>query len=263
MSIPVFQVDAFTDKPFYGNPAAVCILPEPRDKKWMQLVAREMNLSETAFLHRRGDHFNLRWFTPAVEVDLCGHATLASAHILWETGIMDKHEQARFDTRSGMLTADLRDRMIELNFPAVPDEPSGAPFELCQALGIKQGYIGKTKFDYLVEVDSEKTVRDLSPDFSQLKTIPVRGIIVTAPASSPEYNFVSRFFAPGAGIDEDPVTGSSHCSLGPFWKRKTGRSEFVACQLSERGGIVHVRVDGDRVYIGGQAVTVLHGELTD
>jgi PhzF family phenazine biosynthesis protein len=258
----IYQVDAFTDKPFAGNPAAVCILPEPRDEGWMQNVAREMNLSETAFLLRREDGFDLRWFTPAVEVDLCGHGTLASAHILWEVGLLDAGEQARFHTRSGLLTAERKGEEIELNFPATPDEPADAPPRLGEALGVSFNNIGRSTFDYLVEVDSEEVVRNLRPDFTLLRTLSIRGIMVTSVATSPGYDFVSRFFAPGAGIDEDPVTGSAHCCLGPYWSRKLGKETFVAYQASERGGVVRVRLAGDRVYLGGRAVTVLRGELT-
>jgi PhzF family phenazine biosynthesis protein len=261
MPLTIFQVDAFTDTPFAGNPAAVCILPEPGEARWMQQVAQEMNLSETAFLYRQADGFHLRWFTPTVEVDLCGHATLASAHVLWETGHLPPEELARFYTRSGLLTAERKGEWIELDFPATPEKPATAPTDLARALGATPAYIGKNRFDYLVEVDSEGAVRTLKPDFPLLRTIPVRGIIVTSRASSPPYDFVSRFFAPGVGINEDPVTGSAHCCLGPFWSQRLGKNEFVAYQASARGGIVRVRVSGKRVYLGGQAVTVLRGEL--
>jgi len=259
----IFQVDAFTDRPFAGNPAAVCLLPEPRDEAWMQNVAREMNLSETAFLHRQEDGFSLRWFTPAVEVDLCGHATLASAHILWEIGLLAPREQARFHTRSGLLTAERKGEEIELNFPATPEEPTPAPPGLGEALGTTFTYVGRSKFDYLVEVNSEQAVRDLKPDFALLKTLSIRGIMVTSVATTSGYDFVSRFFGPGSGIDEDPVTGSAHCCLGPYWSRQLGKEEFLAYQASERGGALRVRVAGDRVYIGGRAVTILQGELVD
>ena len=263
MAIKIYTVDAFTDKPFAGNPAAVCILPEPRDEVWMQNVAREMNLSETAYLYQQKDGYSLRWFTPAVEVELCGHATLASAHILWEAGLLDRRAQARFHTLSGLLTAKIKKGWIEMDFPATPDEPADLPTGLAEALGVNPEYVGKTVFDYLVEVASENVVRSLKPDFAALKTLPIRGVTVTSVADGSEYDFVSRFFAPGAGIDEDPVTGSAHCCLGPYWRRQLGRNEFVAYQASERGGIVRVRVNGDRVLLGGQAVTVLSGELVD
>jgi PhzF family phenazine biosynthesis protein len=261
MGIAIYQVDAFTDKPFAGNPAAVCILSEPRTESWMQNVAQEMNLSETAFLREQADGFGLRWFTPAVEVDLCGHATLASAHVLWETGMLSAQEQARFHTRSGLLTAERKGEEIELNFPATPEEPTEAPPGLSEALGVTFRYIGRSKFDYLVEVDSEQVVRSLAPDFALLRRLSIRGIMVTSVATSSGYDFVSRFFAPGAGIDEDPVTGSAHCCLGPYWRARLGKEELVAYQASERGGVLRVRVAGDRVYLGGRAVTVLRGEL--
>mgnify|MGYP002749929243 CR=1 FL=1 len=263
MGIEIFQVDAFTDEPFSGNPAAVCILSEPRDEIWMQNVAKEMNLSETACLSMQHDGFNLRWFTPRVEVELCGHATLASAHILWENNILDRNEQARFHTRSGLLTADLRGDDVELNFPATPEEQTSIPAGLSEALGTDPEYVGKSKFDYLVVVTSEETVRNLTPDFTLLRKLPIRGIMVTSSADSPEYDFVSRFFAPAVGIDEDPVAGSSHCCLGPFWSKRFGKRNFVAYQASERGGILSVQVIGERVYLGGQAVTVLRGEIVD
>jgi PhzF family phenazine biosynthesis protein len=257
----IFQVDSFTDKPFSGNPAGVCIVPEPQEERWMQNVAREMNLSETAFLYREADGYNLRWFTPAVEVDLCGHATLASAHILWEVGYLEPGEQARFHTRSGLLTADRKGAWIEMNFPAQPEEPASAPPGLIEALGVPLKYIGKSKFDYLVEVDSEEIVRSAKPDFSLLTTVTVRGVIVTSIASSKNYDFVSRFFAPQVGINEDPVTGSAHCTLSPFWSKQLGKDELVGYQASARGGVVRVLLSGDRVSLGGQAVTVLRGEL--
>jgi PhzF family phenazine biosynthesis protein len=261
MGIAIYQVDAFTDKPFAGNPAAVCILSEPRTESWMQNVAQEMNLSETAFLREQADGFGLRWFTPAVEVDLCGHATLASAHVLWETGMLSAQEQARFHTRSGLLTAERKGEEIELNFPATPEEPTEAPPGLSEALGVTFRYIGRSKFDYLVEVDSEQVVRSLAPDFALLRRLSIRGIMVTSVATSSGYDFVSRFFAPGAGIDEDPVTGSAHCCLGPYWRARLGKEELVAYQASKRGGVLRVRVAADRVYLGGRAVTVLRGEL--
>ncbi|HYB19858.1 MAG TPA: PhzF family phenazine biosynthesis protein [Thermodesulfobacteriota bacterium] len=261
MGVPIYQVDAFTEKPFSGNPAAVCILSAPGDPVWMQNVAKEMNLSETAFLHKEVDGFDLRWFTPAVEVDLCGHATLASAHILWETGVLPRTEKARFRTRSGILTAEYRECCVELNFPAKPEEPAVLPPELPRALGINPKYIGKSKFDYLIEVDSEETVRNLKPDFSLLKTLDIRGTVVTSRASTAGFDFVSRFFAPKVGINEDPVTGSAHCTLGPFWSKKLGKNEFVAYQASERGGVLRVRLLRDRVFLEGKALTVLRGEF--
>jgi len=225
----------------------------------MQLVAREMNLAETAFLLRQADGYQLRWFTPMVEMDLCGHATLASAHALWEEGHLPPGEQARFHTRSGLLTAQRKGDWIEMDFPAKPDEPAPAPDGLIEALGASPKYIGKNEFDYIVELDSEDTVRRLKPDFTLLEKIPVRGVIVTSRAA--DYDFVSRFFAPASGIPEDPVTGSAHCCLGPFWRERLNKTEFVAYQASARGGVVRVRLERDRILLGGQAVTVLRGEL--
>jgi len=261
MGTAIYQVDAFTDRPFAGNPAAVCMLAAPRSERWMQNVAREMNLSETAFLVGQEDGFDLRWFTPAVEVDLCGHATLASAHILWESGALSREAQARFHTRSGLLTADLRGEEIELNFPATPEEPTEAPPGLSAALGVDFAYVGRSRFDYLVELEGEAAVRGLAPDIAALRALGVRGVMVTSVASSAGFDFVSRFFAPGAGIDEDPVTGSAHCCLGPYWGKRLGKEEFLAYQAPARGGVVRVRLAGERVCLGGRAVTVLRGEL--
>ncbi|MFH0848406.1 MAG: PhzF family phenazine biosynthesis protein [archaeon] len=263
MGFKIFCVDAFTDKAFAGNPAAVCILNESRDEAWMQNLAREMNLSETAFLYAQKDDYSLRWFTPAVEVDLCGHATLASAHVLWESRSLSIQDQARFHTRSGLLIARRKRDWIELDFPATPDQPVSPPAQLEAALGMSPKYVGKSRFDLLVEADSEETVRSLEPDFGLLREMQVRGVMVTSRATSSGYDFVSRFFAPGAGVDEDPVTGSAHCCLGPFWSRKLGKNELVAYQASSRGGTVRVRVSGEHVYLSGQAVTILHGELDD
>lgn len=263
MGEKIFQVDAFTDQPFKGNPAAVCILSRKRDETWMQNVAREMNLSETAFLEKQKDGFTLRWFTPAIEVELCGHATLASAHILWETGMLKQEETAYFHTKSGLLTACLRDGWIEMNFPAEPETATEAPPELSKALDIEFTYVGKNRFDYLVEVASSDIVRRINPDFSLLGTIPMRGVIVTARSDSSDYDFVSRFFAPAVGVNEDPVTGSSHCCLGPYWGARLGKCEMIGYQASKREGIVKVRFDGDRVFLSGQAVTVLRGEFVE
>src|SRR5579859_1998142 len=263
MSLRITQVDAFTSKPFAGNPAGVCILAEPAKPQWMQDVAREMNLAETAFLVRQRDGYDLRWFTPAVEVDLCGHATLASAHVLWEDGHLQPDAQARFHTKSGLLTADRRGGWIELDFPATPVSTAPAPAGLVEALGAKPQFIGRSKFDYLIEVDSEQTVRRLDPDLTALGRAQARGVIVTSRADGGStYDFVSRFFAPQSGVPEDPVTGSAHCALAPYWSAKLGKSELSAYQASARGGELRLRVVRDRVKIGGQAVTVLRGELT-
>jgi predicted PhzF superfamily epimerase YddE/YHI9 len=261
MSLRIIQVDAFTDRPFAGNPAAVCLLPKPAEPVWMLDVAREMNLAETAFLVRRGNDFDLRWFTPTVEMDLCGHATLASAHVLWEDGQLKPSAQARFHTRSGLLTADARGDWIELDFPATPATAAPAPPGLVEALGTSARFVGRSKFDYLVEVDDESTVRRLDPDLAAIGRIDARGVIVTSSADGRGYDFVSRFFAPQAGVPEDPVTGSAHCALAPYWTARLGKPELTGFQASARGGIVRVRVAGDRVRLGGQAVTVLRCEL--
>ena len=262
MPIRITQVDSFTNRPFAGNPAGVCILPQAAAPEWMQSVAREMNLAETAFLVKQRDGYDLRWFTPAVEVDLCGHATLASAHVLWEDGHLKPGTQARFHTKSGLLTADRRDSWIELDFPATPVSPAPAPPGLVEALGATPRFVGRSKFDYLVEVETEQTLRQLDPDLTALGRAKARGVIVTSRADGGStYDFVSRFFAPGSGVDEDPVTGSAHCALAPYWAAKLGRAELVGRQASARGGIVKVRAKGERVILAGQAVIVLRGEL--
>ena len=241
MEQPIYQVDAFTDRPYAGNPAAVCPLDAPRSDAWMQNVAAEMNLAETAFLLPHDDGWNLRWFTPVLEVDLCGHATLAAAHILWETGRLAPDAQARFHTRSGLLTADRRATgHIELDFPAERETRTESSLALFAALGARPLYLGKNRFDLIAELDDETAVRALKPDFAQLALLPVRGVIVTARADSPDCDFVSRFFAPQCGIAEDPVTGSAHCCLGPFWSTRLNKTEMAAFQASPRGG--HVRV---------------------
>jgi predicted PhzF superfamily epimerase YddE/YHI9 len=265
MGLPIFQVDAFTDRPFAGNPAGVCLLPagDPRaaDAAWMQAVAREMNLSETAFLVPAEKAFGLRWFTPAVEVELCGHATLASAWVLFEQGLLAAGRTARFHTRSGPLGARRREGWIELDFPSEPAAPVEAPPELLEALAVEPRFVGRNRFDYLVEVDSEQLVRGLAPDLHRLASLKERGVMVTSRSSSPQYDFISRFFAPGAGIDEDPVTGSAHCCLGPYWGARLGKQELTGYQASARGGVVRVRLAGERVLLYGRAVTVLRGEL--
>jgi len=264
--LPITQVDAFTDTAFAGNPAAVCVLPRDLEtpEVWMQAVAREMNLSETAFLRRQGDAWGLRWFTPAVEVDLCGHATLGSAHVLWEEEHIDAATPARFDTKSGRLTCTRSESgRIEMDFPAKLAQPSPPPPDLLPALGASGSrFVGKNAFDYFVELDNEDAVRALAPDHGRLRTLPVRGVIVTALARpGADYDYVSRFFAPGSGVDEDPVTGSAHCALAPYWSERLGRADLVGYQASLRGGRVHTQTSGERVILGGTAVTVLRGEL--
>jgi len=260
----LIQVDAFSSKPFGGNPAAVCLLEGPRDQSWMQHVAREMNLSETAFLVPRGDGYDLRWFTPAVEVALCGHATLASAHALWESGRLAPDRPARFHTKSGLLVCMRKGGWIEMDFPSNPPAEAAPPEGLLDALAACPRFVGRSRFDWFVEVGSEQEVRSLTPDFGKLRRVEARGVIVTSSATSlaeDGFDFISRFFAPRSGIDEDPVTGSSHCCLAPYWRDRLGKDAMAGWQASARGGEVRVRVAGDRVVLSGQAVTVMRGEL--
>lgn len=269
-TFPIVQVDAFAATAFGGNPAAVCVLKTARAEKWMASVAMEMNLSETAFLvpdntDATGETaFRLRWFTPSIEVALCGHATLASAHVLWTEGHLPLDAAARFHTKSGLLTCTRIGDWIEMDFPATFVEPADPPAQLAEAIGVDFKFTGRSKFDYLVEVADEDTVRALRPNHHLLRQLPVRGIIATAranPSNTDHYDFVSRFFAPGSGIDEDPVTGSAHCALAPYWAERSGKPEMTGYQASARGGIVKVRPVKDRVFLKGQAVTVLRGEL--
>jgi PhzF family phenazine biosynthesis protein len=258
--IPIHVADAFTAEPFCGNPAAVCLLAAPAGEEWMRRVAAEMNLSETAFLVKRADGYDLRWFTPMAEVALCGHATLASAHVLWETGAAAS-PSIEFHTKSGILKAARAGGRIELDFPAKPAQRAEPPPGLLEAIGCKPNEIARNQFDYLLEVASEGEVRAVEPDFAALARVDARGVVVTARSSDPKYDFVSRFFAPAVGVDEDPVTGSAHCCLAPHWRRKLGKDSLVAYQASARGGVVHLRVAGDRVVLGGNAVTIWSGEL--
>lgn len=262
MKLPIFLVDTFTDTPFSGNPATVCILPKPFDANWMQLVAKEISQCETAFLWRQTDSFSLRWFTATTEIDGCGHATLASAYVLWEYGFVDPKEIVRFNTKSGLLTAAKKSGWIELDFPPNLAQPADGPEDLIEGLGVKPVYVGRTPSDYLVVVDSAATVRNVVPDFDRLSKLSTEGIIITSIADSNEYDFISRCFEPSIGINEDPVCGIAHCCLGPYWAEKLGKHEFAAYQASQRGGVVRVRWDGYRVYLMGKATTILRGELT-
>ena len=262
MPLPMLIVDAFTSKAFAGNPAGVCILDHDRDKSWMQLVAREMNHAETAFALLREDHVALRWFTPAAEVDLCGHATLGTAHALWETGRLPSGRPIAFRTRSGVLTATRDGDWIALDFPALVGTWADVPPGLDDALGARPVAAAKSRFDLLVELESEAAVRELKPDLGLLGKLPFRGVIVTAQAAKDDdYDFVSRFFAPQVGVPEDPVTGSAHCVLAPFWGERLGQASMIGYQASPRGGLVRVEVKGDRVILGGQAVITVRGEL--
>ena len=270
--LPFLQVDAFTRDPFGGNPAAVVFLDRERDTDWLQAVAAEMNLSETAFLTRRGaSHYGLRWFTPAVEVTLCGHATLASAHALWSTGRADAGTPLVFDTLSGPLTAKPctprpgQDGTITIDLPLRPVSPMTLPPDVLAALGVQPIAVhaaqkGPGGIDYIVEVAEEAAVVSAEPDMGPLKKVN-GGVIVTARATTPGLDFVSRYFAPVFGIDEDPVTGSAHCALAPYWAERLGRTSLAARQVSKRGGTLQVTLDGDRVRLTGHAVTVLSGEL--
>jgi PhzF family phenazine biosynthesis protein len=259
--IPCWQIDAFTNRPFGGNPAAVCWLEEERDERWMQHVAAEMNLAETAFVRKLAAGFELRWFTPTVEVDLCGHATLASAHALWTNGLVNEDEAIAFHTRSGVLTCARNGDFIELDFPATPARPVAMPVGLAEALGADPQDVLQSKFDYIAVFGSPQMVRLLQPDIRALAKFPVRGIVVTAKSDDPQFDFIARFFGPASGIDEDPATGSAYCSLLPYWSQRLQKMEMTAYQASARGGILRLRMNGDRVILGGQAVTIWKGEL--
>lgn len=266
MPLTLLQIDAFAKRPYTGNPAAVCLLDDEPDAQWMQAVAGEMNLSETAFVRPVRDGFDLRWFTPTVEVDLCGHATLAAAHALWSEGRVAEDAEIRFQTRSGVLTAARNGDLTELDFPATRPAPADLDEaqirNLGDLLGVVPREVGRSAFDLLVDVESESDVRAARPDFRRLAELDCRGVIVTSASEDGRFDFVSRFFAPGAGVDEDPVTGSAHCCLGPYWGERLGKSGMTAFQASSRGGVIRVRVSGDRVFLGGHAVTVLRGTLT-
>jgi PhzF family phenazine biosynthesis protein len=258
----LFQIDAFADAPFTGNPAAVCLLEDASvGDTWMQNVAAEMNLSETAFVRPQGGDWSLRWFSPTVEIALCGHATLATAHALLEEGLLATGGVANFHTMSGLLTARQDGDLIELDFPSTIAERSAPPDGLIEALGTQPVRVSLSRFDYLVEMANEEDVRSLMPDFAMLRRLSVRGVIVTSRASTAGFDFVSRFFAPGCGIDEDPVTGSAHCALAPYWAPRLGKTQFMAYQASPRGGVLRVTLDADRVRMAGRCVTVLRGDL--
>lgn len=258
----IYQVDAFTVKPFKGNPAAVCILPDERDTEWMQAVAREMNLSETAFLLPKGNDYQLRWFTPTTEVNLCGHATIASAHILFENGLYDFEETINFHTASGVIAATMDNGTIELNMPLIKSQDVDVPAEAIEATDLKPIAAALSETQQLIlALSSEDEVRGFEPDMRKIAALPYIDLMITTEADGEKYDFISRFFSPHTGIPEDPVTGMAHCVLGPFWQRRLGKSHFCAYQASKRGGKVWVKVADDRCYIGGKAVTVLKAEL--
>jgi PhzF family phenazine biosynthesis protein len=261
MQQKIYIVDAFTDKAFAGNPAAVYVMTEPLSDERMQLIAREFNLSETAFLLPEGEGYRLRWFTPTTEVELCGHATMASAHILYETGRIAKDKIAKFYTLSGELQAKYIDGNIELNFPEEAPLGTSMPDNLAESLDIDTWeYVGKNRFDYIIELKNEQDIRSLKPNFSLLAQVPARGIIITAAASG-KYDFISRFFCPNVGINEDPVTGSAHCCLAPYWQTKLGKEKMWAYQTSERGGEMGVFTKEGRVFMQGKAVTMIESML--
>lgn len=257
----IYQVDAFTTEKFKGNPAVVCLLDHPADDHWMQAIAAEMNLSETAFVLPTTDGFSLRWFTPTTEVDLCGHATLAAAHVLFETGVLQKSQQAVFETLSGVLTVSLQDKMLVMHFPAEPPKEMPILPIVIRIFGVTPVYVGQNRFDMLVHVRDADTVTDFIPDFYELAQIPVRGIILTSESEDDRFDFISRFFGPRVGVNEDSVTGSAHCCLGPYWAEILGKKELHGYQASARGGEVRVQVLPSAVTLGGYAVTVLQGEL--
>ena len=262
MEIPIFQVDAFSDVPFRGNPAAICLLDDPLSDDMMQNIAKEMNLSETAFVHEKPDgKLNLRWFTPMYEVDLCGHATLASAYVLWHQGRHEPSHSIEFQTKSGTLICNQTSEGVELDFPASPPESAEPPPGLVAALGKDPTFVGKSKFDYFLVYDDEENVRTMTPNFADLANVETRGVIVTAVSEDPEIDFVSRFFAPSAGIDEDPVTGSAHCCIAPYWSSVMNKRELVGYQASQRGGVIKIVYEPPRVRLAGQAVMVLQGSL--
>ena len=259
MNITLYQVDAFARSVFTGNPAAICPLSEWLPDEVLQAIAQENNLSETAFFLHQGDYYHLRWFTPLFEVDLCGHATLASAHVLFQH--LDYPEASiLFKTRSGILTVERHDSTYWMDFPADSIQPATAPAEILSALGINPVATLKGKDDYLFILESEAQVRALTPDFLALAQAPCRGFIVSAPGS--DVDFVSRCFYPRYGINEDPVTGSAHTTMAPYWAERLGRKELKARQISKRSGEVTCRMAGDRVVLGGTAITFLEGSVT-
>ncbi len=261
--VPITIVDAFADGPFTGNPAAVVVLETEASTGWMQSVAMEMNQAETAFVRRiTDDAWSLRWFTPLAEVDLCGHATLATAHALWESGVSDAATIA-FDTRSGRLTAGREsDGMIVLDFPAIRSTGAEPPPSCRDVLGVEPEEVLMGAFDLLCVLPDADAVRTLAPDLAQIAEWPVRGVLVTAPGDRAGVDFVSRCFFPALGVPEDPVTGSAHCALAPWWAGQLKKADLIGVQLSRRGGRVGCRVVGDRVELRGRAVSTVRGTLT-
>jgi PhzF family phenazine biosynthesis protein len=256
-------VDAFTNRPFAGNPAAVVPLDGWKDDPWLQNVAMEMNLSETAFLVANDNGFDLRWFTPKAEVDLCGHATLASAVVLADLGKLEDRSSVAFLTRSGVLTVERHSSLFIMDFPVLTSVPSQPPLGLLESLKEQPLYVGQSKYDFVLEFESEKVVRSVTPDFNRLASVKCRGVVVTAKSDNPQFDFVSRFFAPAVGINEDPVTGSAHCLLAPYWGARLGKTKLAGYQASSRGGVVQVELRGERVLIGGQGIVFSRGVIAD
>lgn len=260
--IRYFVVDAFTNRPFQGNPAAVVPLDRWKENSWLQNVAMEMNLSETAFLVPNALGFDLRWFTPTTEVDLCGHATIASSVVLVQLGKLADGSEVAFSTRSGTLGAKRKGSQIQLDFPALPAKPCEPPAGVLESINVQSRYVGRSTFDVLVEVESERVVRGLTPDFQRLGAVNCRGLIATARSDDPRFDFVSRFFAPAVGVDEDPVCGSAHCCLAPYWSERLGKTAMIGHQVSARSGVVFAEMRGDRVMLGGEGVIFASGEFT-
>ncbi|WCK56765.1 PhzF family phenazine biosynthesis protein [Aneurinibacillus sp. Ricciae_BoGa-3] len=262
MQPSIFHINAFTDKPFSGNPAAICILDTPQEKQWMQRMAQEMNQPVTAFIFRRTNNlYDLHWFTPTTELDLCGHGTLGSAHVLWQQDYLTPDKGIQFYTKSGLLTVKQVSDGIQLDFPANPPVDAEVPAELKQALGIPAKHVAKNSLGYILEVESEEIVKKIQPNFELLSFIPVTGVIVTSPSSYTDFDFVSRYFAPRIGINEDPVTGSAHCGLGPYWSAKLQKKKLIGYQASSRGGIVKLELRENQVLLTGQAITILEGKV--
>ena len=260
---PLFIVDAFSARAFSGNPAAVCLLADDEPESWKQQMASEMNLAETAFVVRSDSEFSIRWFTPVCEVDLCGHATLASAHVLWQEGWVEKNAAITLQSRSGPLVCRKgEDEQIEMEFPLQQPVPAGALPNAGSMLGIQSEPIAvcQNSADYLIHIDSPEELRSLKPDFEALRMRPARGWIVTAQSDIADYDFISRYFAPAVGIDEDPVTGSAHCCLVAYWSPILNRNSLVGYQASKRGGVVKVEQRGDRAILAGHATTVVWGK---
>ena len=262
MKYPIYQVDSFAIKPFKGNPAAVLLLEDVRSDNWMQSVAQELNLSETAFLRPKGHDYELRWFTPTTEVDLCGHATIASAHILYEFGFYDPDETINFHTRSGILSSTFRRGTIEISMPRFSFSLAGVPTGLVDLLGVKPEAVAVSENNTLIaELANAGMVRDFKPDYDEIGKLAHEGLAITALSDDPRYDFISRYFSPQTGIPEDPVTGMAHCLLAPYWESKTGKTSFHAYQASPRGGEIWIRLTDKRAFIGGKAITVMKGEM--